>query len=312
MTSEAPYRWTCITENADFAPRDGAGALVLDDRMWLLGGWNPDDPAHFPKICNSEIWSSTDGLTWSLDVPEAPWEPRHCAGYVLHQDCMWIVGGDTNQYHYQYDAWKSDDGLHWRQVTDRLPWGKRALHYTVAFDGAIWVMGGQLMPKHVPGEEAFYHDVWRSEDGIRWERILEHAPWAERGQIGGCAVHQGRIWLLGGGTFETPNRPDRVFYHDVWSTADGIHWELATEHAPWHPREYHEVAVFDNRLWVLEGWNQENRNDVWYSEDGVTWHELPDTPWAPRHAASVFVYRDALWVVAGNNMTPDVWKLTRV
>jgi len=66
-------------------------------------------------------------------------------------------------------------------------------------------------------------------------------------------------------------------------------------------------------MWVLEGYNAAsgNRRDVWYSADGVNWHELPDTPWAPRHAASVFVYDDALWMVAGNNMSPDVWKLTR-
>jgi len=76
---------------------------------------------------------------------------------------------------------------------------------------------------------------------------------------------------------------------------------------------YHEVTTFDGRLWVLEGWHEigANRNDVWYSMDGVAWEELPDTPWAPRHAASLFVYDGALWVVTGNNMESDVWKLTR-
>jgi len=84
------------------------------------------------------------------------------------------------------------------------------------------------------------------------------------------------------------------------------------ESSPWTPRQYHDVAVFDNRMWVLEGWNEENRNDVWYSSDGVNWQELPDTPWKPRHAASVFVYDDALWMVAGNKHGKDVWKLQRL
>jgi hypothetical protein len=70
------------------------------------------------------------------------------------------------------------------------------------------------------------------------------------------------------------------------------------------------VAVFDGRLWVLEGYSGGNRNDVWHSADGVTWHEVPKTPWKARHAASVFVHDDALWVVAGNNLQSDVWKLT--
>ena len=69
--------------------------------------------------------------------------------------------------------------------------------------------------------------------------------------------------------------------------------------------------MWDGRLWVMEGWNKANRNDVWHSADGVNWCEVADTPWAPRHAASVFVFDDALWMVAGNNMLPDVWRLTR-
>jgi hypothetical protein len=85
------------------------------------------------------------------------------------------------------------------------------------------------------------------------------------------------------------------------------------ENAPWVPRQYHEVAVFDGNLWVMEGYDGTgNRRDVWYSPDGETWTEVPNTPWNPRHAASVFVYDNALWMVAGNNMQPDVWKLTRV
>ncbi len=64
-------------------------------------------------------------------------------------------------------------------------------------------------------------------------------------------------------------------------------------------------------MWVLEGYAGENRNDVWYSDDGSNWYEVPATPWQPRHAASVFVHDGALWMVAGNNMEPDVWKLVR-
>ena len=129
--------------------------------------------------------------------------------------------------------------------------------------------------------------------------------------IGGAAVHDGRMWILGGGTYDTPTTPKRKFFSDVWSSADGVTWARHTPAAPWKPRQYHEVAVFDGRLWVLEGWNQTNLNDVWHSPDGVNWTEVSKTPWAPRHAASVFVHEGALWMVAGNNMQSDVWKLTR-
>lgn len=325
-TDSAPrYEWVQVTAKAAFAPRDGAGALSFNGRMFLIGGWNPDDKINFPRICNNEVWSSVDGKEWRLDKPNthldgsfdpvADWEARHSAGYVVHRGRMWIVGGDSNQFHYQNDVWNSADGKTWTLVNkDKpVPWGPRCVHYTVAFQDRIWVMGGQLIPKHVPGgQEAFYRDVWSSADGVTWEEVKPKEPfWPQRGMIGGTAVFQDRIWLLGGGTYETPKRPDRLFYNDVWSTADGVTWTLHTKAAPWHARQYHEVAVWDNRLWVLEGWNQKNRNDVWHSADGTTWSELPGTPWKPRHAASVFVHADALWMVAGNNMESDVWKLIR-
>jgi hypothetical protein len=318
------YRWVKVTDRAAFAPRDGAGAVVFRNRMWLLGGWNPGDAVHFPRVCNNEVWSSSDGAAWALIKPntfgrpgfatQSDWEGRHTAGYAVFRDRMWIIGGDANQGHYQNDVWSSEDGRHWTQVNSGrpVPWAPRALHYTLVFRGKVWVMGGQTMPAFAPAREVFYRDIWNSADGVHWERVLPEEPWwPARGMIGGSVVFGDRMWILGGGTYDTPQTPDRRFYNDVWSSADGVHWKRQTERAPWKPRQYHDVAVFDGRMWVLEGYDGANRNDVWHSADGVDWHEVPGTPWKARHAASVFVFDGALWVVAGNNMEPDVWKLVR-
>ena len=170
------------------------------------------------------------------------------------------------------------------------------------------------MPAFADSGEVFYRDIWRTTDGRNWEEIKPKEPyWSARGMIGGSAIFRNRIWILGGGTYDTPSTPSRNFYNDVWSSANGVHWTQHVENAPWHPRQYHDVAVFDNRLWVLEGYHKDggNRKDVWYSSDGVNWYELPDTPWKPRHAASVFVHAGYLWMVAGNNMESDVWRLER-
>ncbi|NLY97423.1 MAG: hypothetical protein GX082_08345 [Clostridiaceae bacterium] len=327
------YKWIPVNLNAPFAPRDGAGLLSFKGKLWLLGGWNPKDKVNFPSICNSEVWSSEDGLNWTLEIKEAPWEGRHTAGYVVHDQKMWIVGGDCIQGRYQPDVWCSENGKDWELVSDNVPWGQRVLHHTVAFKGKIWVMGGQTVPGFVPSEPRtiYYNDVWCSEDGKHWDLVLEHAPWVPRGMIGNNAVLHDRIWLLGGGTYDTPEFPVRKYYNDVWSTEDGIRWELHRETSPWKGRQYHEIAAFDGHLWVMEGFDgvfyiempdgtkkfknpdrSGNIKDVWYSPDGVHWEELLDTPWLPRHAASVTVHQDALWMVAGNNMTPDVWKLVRI
>ncbi len=50
------YNWEKVTMQAAFAPRNGAGALTYQGRMWLLGGWNPGDKVNFPRICNNDVW----------------------------------------------------------------------------------------------------------------------------------------------------------------------------------------------------------------------------------------------------------------
>jgi hypothetical protein len=320
------YEWVKVTTTAAFAPRDGAGALSYRGQMWLLGGWNPAAAQRqfFPRICNNEVWSSRDGAEWKLEKPNtfkdrsfdptSDWEGRHTAGYAVYRDKMWIIGGDVNQGSYQNDVWNSDDGKKWNLVNrDKpVPWGPRALHYTVVHADKIWVIGGQTMPAFAKSDETFYRDVWTTQDGVTWEQVKPKEPfWPQRGMIGGSAVHKGRIWILGGGTYDTPKIPTREYRNDVWSSADGITWEQHVAAAPWAARQYHDVAAWDDRLWVMEGYAKANRNDVWYSADGTHWHEIPNTPWKPRHAASVFVHGGALWMVAGNNMEPDVWKLRR-
>jgi hypothetical protein len=314
--------WTRVTETAAWNPCDGAGALVFKDRMWLLGGWNPKI---YPLKCHNEVWSSNDGATWTLVKPNTfkqpgfdagrDWEGRHTAGYVVYKDKMWIVGGDPLQGHYQADVWNSSDGKSWTHVNQGqpLPWGPRALHLTLVFAGKIWIMGGQTTPQFAPANEVLYRDIWNTTDGIRWSKVKPREPfWPARGMIGGSVVFKDRMWILGGGTYDTPKTPSRKFYSDVWSSADGVHWKRHLERAPWTPRQYHEVALFDDRMWVMEGYDgRGNRKDVWHSADGVNWSELPDTPWNPRHAASLFVFNNALWMVAGNNMEKDVWKLVR-
>ena len=324
--AEPEYEWKLVTMTAPWSGRDGAGILSFKGEMFLLGGWNPSNKAVFPMICTNDVWASKSGADWRLVKPNtfkdssfdraSDWEGRHTAGYAVYKDKMWIVGGDANQRHYQNDVWNSSDGKTWTYVNKGkdVPWGPRVLHYTVVHDDKIWVIGGQNLVQFGGGDkDLFYRDCWTTTDGVEWKKIEPVEPcWSPRGMIGGAAVMNGRIWVLGGGRYDTP-RVERLYHNDVWSSSDGVHWTQHTPAAPWSPRQYHDVAAWDGKLWVMEGYhaNGGNRKDVWYSSDGANWKELPNTPWKPRHAASLVVHDGNLWMIAGNNMEPDVWRLVK-
>ena len=70
-------------------------------------------------------------------------------------------------------------------------------------------------------------------------------------------------------------------------------------------------------MWLLGGWANDpyrNFDDVWYSADGVQWHQLKtETIWSPRHEHSVWVFDDRIWLAAGNAwpLVNDGWSLHR-
>ncbi len=200
----------------------------------------------------------------------------------------------------------------WSCATLKAPFAGRDGAGALVYQGRMWFLGGWN-----PGDKANFpkicnNEVWSSVDGQAWDLVKPNTfkdglydpgkDWEGR-HTAGYAVFQDRMWIVGGDCNQKHYHPDV--------------WERHVEFAPWPARSYHDVAVFDDKLWVLEGANEhlgwpKNRNDVWYSSDGVNWYELADTPWKPRHAASVFAHAGALWIAAGNNMFPDVWKLQRM
>ncbi|MBP7515354.1 MAG: hypothetical protein KA791_12445 [Flavobacteriales bacterium] len=295
------YTWENVSTSLPFTPRDGSGLLNHDGKMWLLGGWDP--PFHEPNYTTNEVWSSTDGTNWDF-ITEAPWEGRHCAGWLVHDGAMWVIGADP-QANAISDVWRSSDGLNWVQVLDTIPGMSplRSNHFTASMGGEMFCMGGQ--PHN--GSIANLSEVWSSPDGEDWSQLPD-APWGGRSMvINSCVDDDDTLWLLGGGRLN-----DRRCFNDVWKTGDGINWERVLEAAPWDPRYWHTVAWFDHKMWVICGIaHQTNAADVWYSSDGLDWRELKHSPFADRHAASTTVFDNSLWLMCGI-ISNDAWRLRNI
>ena len=291
------YKWQQVTPTLPFTPRDGVGLLHFQGKFWALGGWDP--PFHPPNHTHNEVWNSVDGLNWVF-VNNAPWPARHVSGWLIHDNAMWLVGGDP-QSGSLTDVWTSSDGVNWTEVLNAIPnYQLRSLHHVASSNGNIFSFGGSSTSP----DDICLNEVWKSADGTNWSQ-LPNAPWIPRGSMLNSVVDNDQnIWLLGGG---------RVLsfrdYNDVWKTADGINWTEVSTNAPWDPRHWHNTAWYDNKMWVLNGSAKgEDNGETWYSADGVEWFELKNSKYTPRHAASAVVADNTLWSMFGA-ATNNVWKL---
>jgi hypothetical protein len=149
--------------------------------------------------------------------------------------------------------------------------------------------------------------VWSSPDGVTWTEATAAAQWSKR-QHPTLAVHDGKMWILGGYTGNT-------YMNDVWSSTDGSTWTQETASADWPGRSNHTTAVHDGKLWVLGGnlGAGVEANDVWSSADGVTWTQLKadHIPWPARRFHTTESLNGKLWLMGGldenNAYLNDVW-----
>jgi hypothetical protein len=250
------------------------------------------------------------GPDWELVQAHAEWEPRDSCGYYVHNNELWIIGGWFDpKLPNPLDVWRSPDAIHWTKVLDEGPWVQTDLPATFSYDGKMWIMGGRKLPGSDPSNK-----VWSSVNGADWTLVNPAAAWCPR--LGpGYTVFRDKMWLFGGvDNFYTVS--EDTIHNDVWSSTDGVEWNLEIKHAPWPKRAYHKVLVMHDKLWLIGGGcarpEPYGYNDVWCSDDGVNWTCLTEqAPWAKRIWFGAGVYRDRLWVYSGyapeiDNMN-DVW-----
>lgn len=343
------YEWQRLTDeiHPDWRVRDGNTTtwFPATNKFWMLGGWNGmrvpdgfsiDDPdiTYPPQNTTSEVWSSPNGIEWTLELPHGntAFERRHVHNAMIFQDRLWMIGGDSHQGYYNHDVVTSANGIDWEVVlgpgTTRPPWSERSLQFSGVFAGKLWTGGGQDT-LGLQDDWTYHNDLWSSPDGRNWTQVLSDDPtdttrWSGRGSLEGLVEFHGRMWLVGGARYRDDGAPVTHF-REVWSSADGLTWQ---QHAtpPWVGKSWPCVVVWDDKLWMMfgytlgdpaNGWSAGNSNEVWYSSDGESWTSLPiDSPVPGSHAQGVAVRPDFLLFSGGNHsygfgagVDKSVWRL---
>lgn len=293
-------QWRSLANTDSWQHRDGAGLLLLNGELYLLGGWVWGE-------VTSEVWKTRDLVHWEF-LGHAPWPPRHGSAWLVHEHKLWVIGGDLYD-----DVWSSPDGVAWTQEAAHAPFGPR---YTpnaasvgcriVVYGGQAW-NGGQWCNFVDPCTAEASREVWSSADGRSWQLANAQAPWQGRGLIHGSIVHDGEIFLVGGGLKAVPpgERYDTTVaeYGDIWSSRDGSQWVRRSEAFSFAPRTHFSVVATPKGCYVSDGsvGTQANVvNDLFFAADCVNYAPVPDTPpLEPRHASSLAYFNGSLVILGG-------------
>ena len=299
--------WTPLTRNATWPPRDGAALLFHNDRLWLFGG-----SASNQEWDLGDGWSTVDGIAWRKEVDRAAWTPAEQSMNVTFAGRMWRMGGFVEKENRSLpisEIWSSLDGRSWILATITPGWDARGGGRLVVYNEKLWLLGGTRHPRN-EGIEPNFGDVWSTENGVDWTKVISKAPWKPRA-FHSTIAHSDRLWVMGGGHWGK----NPLLYRDVWSSSDGIKWEEHSSEAAWPGRIWATAASYDGLMWVMGGFIAKPRGgarDIWYSADGRNWYPyLSAKVWPRRMAHSAVVFNDRLLVLAGSNgdYFNDVWAL---
>jgi hypothetical protein len=246
--------WSQATDSAGFSPRYGHSSVVFDNKMWVIGGSSN-------TISQNDVWYSTDGVTWKQATDAAAF-PR-CYGHssVVFDNKMWVIGSGSvfvsKSYEYIGDAWYSFDGITWILATGSAGFPPRRNHTSVVFDNKIWIIAGKI-------DSISQKDVWYSTTGSNWNQATDDAAFGPR-VITSSVVFDNKIWVIGGNY--NPYSGWNGLQNDVWYSIDGSTWNRAIDSAPFSSRAYHTCVVFNNKIWVIGGYDGNGlKNDVWWSK----------------------------------------------
>jgi len=298
LAIENSVQWIQKSGTASWSVRGEHASVTFNGKIWVMGG----------EMEYGDVWNSADGVSWSQSTAWAWLYGREGHAAVVFSNKIWVLGGQTAcppdifclQPPQLNDVYCSDNGSSWEVVSfpdfiNPVPWSGRSGHTALVFSNRIWIIGAGGNATFFPDR----HNVWSSPNGRNW---ISHAitspqggPFAETRRYHTSVVFGGKMWIIGGyngaGT-----------QNDVWWSANGASWHLATANAAWAPRTDHASVVFDGKMWVIGGdtsGNISHTNDVWYSTDGSNWVLASTGPWESRKYHTAVVKDNKIWIIGG-------------
>lgn len=250
---------------------------------------------------NAGNWYSTNGINWQKSLLPNSIFNLAFLDYVQFNNAVYGLGhfeGNIEQFNLTSAISKTTNFKEWEIISRQSNLPKRFFYHPFVFNNKIWLIGGQ-------DKQTKYADIWNSDDGINWIKQRDNASFGKRSNS--------QIVQLNGKLFLLDN--------DVWSSANGLDWNLETTEIVKGENVFgYSAIVFDNKIWLI-GCNRNGNfsSEVLMSNNGKTWI-AQHAPFSARGGVAAAVFNSNIYVTGGkyggtpNNpefiYSNDLWSLT--
>ena len=182
--------WEVLADSSNLPRRFFYHPFVFRGKLWIVGGGTEYEMF-------SDIWSSTDGVHWTVQAKNLPFGKRQESQFVVFKNKLFMLNNDV---------WSSPDAIHWIQETPRLASEEIFGYSAVVYDDKIWLLGCNR-------NNTFRSEALISTDGKNW--VAQPAPWSPRGGTA-STVFRDKVYMTGGKYGGTPDKPNFIYSNDVW------------------------------------------------------------------------------------------------
>lgn len=282
--------WLEHTLGGFYGPRYSHAMTSHNGKLYSTGGVASENNTSAEQY-KSDVWTSEDGLNWTLVQDSHP-SFRARGGHNLlsvdnklcqiggygrlvygtasgYRDPFTVTNPDPagsvfhvilfNRYGVFGDITCSIDGGEvWSEVvpsTDEY-FDEREGFASVYFNNKIWIIGGNF-------NDAYFADIWSTDAVENWDEQLDlysfGAYFTEFTEVSNAAPFGARtghaVTIHNGELYLSAGKNSEGFYlDDLWKSSDGENWTLVNANmGEMDKRAFHQMLSFDGKLWIIAG-----------------------------------------------------------